>query len=486
MYNVFRFLRVPINLENQPVICDNRTMGKSGVDHSWSARLVLERLTPLSDRQVANELDVAGASPASNLPQGCDACQQRGRHSPKSVVTGESMKYLGIDIGKNNHVASMLGEDGKSIFKAFSFANTTEGGASLLEKLSSCNVSAADLEIGLEATGHYWLAVYSFLHDHAFKLHVINPIQTDGWRKGVEIRKRKTDTIDSVLIAELVRYGDFMEARLPDEAILSLKNLTRFRSYLVDSIGDLKRKVICVLDQVFPEYQHIFSDVFGMTSKEILLQFSSPSELETVSADTLAELLAKLSRQKIGPDKAQILSNAAAHSFGVTFCRDSFTFQLRMLIEQMKYIETQVKDTEAEIKRIMRELDSPIMTIPGIGKTTGAVILSEIGDVTRFEKPAQLVAFAGIDASVKQSGEFEGTNNRMSKRGSPYLRRALYQAALVAATGKNPDPVLRAFYLKKMAEGKHHSTCIGAVSRKLCYIIFAVLTENRPFERRES
>ena len=252
----------------------------------------------------------------------------------------------------------------------------------------------------------------------------------------------------------------------------------------MDSIADLKRKVICVLDQVFPEYQTIFSNVFGKTSKEILLQFSTPADLEEVSADTLAELLAALSRKKLGADAAEKLSAAASKSFGVTFCRDSFSFQLRMLIEQIKYIESQVKETEEEIETIMKKLSSPITTIPGIGKTLGAVILGEIGNVERFDNPAKLVAFAGIDATVLQSGEFEGTSNRMSKRGSPFLRRALYQAALVAATGINPDPVLRAFYQKKMSEGKHHSTSIGAVSRKLCYVIYSILKENRPFETR--
>ena len=394
------------------------------------------------------------------------------------------MYYLGIDIGKNNHVASLISDDGKAVFKGFSFTNTSSGAESLLTKLSALSISFDELEIGLEATGHYWLSMYSFLSEFESKIHVINPIQTDGWRKGVEIRKRNTDAIDSMLIAELVRYGDFIETRLPDEAIISLKNLTRFRTYLVDSIGDLKRKVICVLDQVFPEYQSIFSDVFGKTSKEILLQFSSPAELESVSVEPLSELLAKLSRQKLGAQKALELNRAAASSFGVTFCRDSFAFQLRMLIEQMKYIEIQVKDTENEIQRIMNEIASPITSIPGIGSATGAVILSEIGDINRFDHPSKLVAFAGIDASVSNSGEFESSNNRMSKRGSPYLRRALFQAALVACTGRNPNPTLNAFYLKKRAEGKHHSTCVGAVSRKLCYIIYAVLKENRPFETR--
>jgi len=214
------------------------------------------------------------------------------------------MFFLGIDIAKNTHVASMIDDSNKAVFKALSFANTTDGGESLLAKIEKHGANPENLTVGLEATGHYWLSVYSFLKAKGFKLHVINPIQTDGWRKGMEIRNRKTDAIASLLIAELVRYGDFIEARLPDEAVLSLKNLTRFRTYLVDSIGDLKRKVICVLDQVFPEYQSVFSDVFGVTSKEILLQFSSPAELENLSVDTLAELLAKFSRKQIGSDKA--------------------------------------------------------------------------------------------------------------------------------------------------------------------------------------
>jgi transposase len=394
------------------------------------------------------------------------------------------MFYLGIDIGKNKHVASMIDANGKAVFKAFSFDNTTDGGDSLLTKLYEHGARTEDVEIGLEATGHYWLAAYSFLHDSGFKIHVINPIQTDGWRKGIEIRKRKTDAIDSILIAELVRYGDFDESSLPDEDLVSLKQLTRFRSWLVDSIADLKRKVICVLDQVFPEYESVFSDIFGVTSKELLLKYTTPGELEELSVDALAELLATLSRKRHGRQTAEKLSKVASRSFGVTFCRDSFTFQLRALIEQMKYIETQVKETENEIEAIMEEIDSTITSIPGIGKVTGAVILGEIGNIERFDSPAKLVAFAGIDATVRQSGEFEGSSNKMSKRGSPYLRRALFQSALVAATGRNPDPILREFYLKKRSQGKHHGTCIGAVSRKLCYIIYTILKENRLYEIR--
>lgn len=388
------------------------------------------------------------------------------------------MLFVGIDIGKNNHVASMMDEYGKVVFKAFSFSNTTDGGNALFSKLSSYSSNPSDFEIGMEATGHYWLSVYSFLFEKGFLLHVINPIQTDGWRKGTEIRKRKNDTIDSVLIADLIRYGQFVQTRLADEDLFSLRTLTRFRTYLVESISDLKRKVVCVLDQIFPEYQSIFSDIFGKTSKEILLQFSSPIDFETISSESLAELLAQLSSQKIGAAKAEQLKAAASSSFGITFAKNSFTFQLKALIEQISFIENQVKETESEISNIMRKLDSPITTITGIGNVTGAAIISEIGDISKFDNPRKLVAFAGLDATVTQSGEFEASHNVMSKRGSPYLRKAIFQAALIASFH---DPVLSVYYQKKKAEGKHHLTCVGAVARKMCNIIYAVLKNNQPY-----
>ena len=388
------------------------------------------------------------------------------------------MLFVGIDIGKNNHVASMMDEYGKVVFKAFSFSNTTDGGNALFSKLSSYSSNSSDFEIGMEATGHYWLSIYSFLFEKGFLLHVINPIQTDGWRKGTEIRKRKNDIIDSVLIADLIRYGQFVQTRLADEDLFSPRTLTRFRTYLVESISDLKRKVVCVLDQIFPEYQSIFSDIFGKTSKEILLQFSSPVDFETISSESLAELLAQLSRQKIGAAKAEQLKAAASSSFGITFAKNSFTFQLKALIEQISFIENQVKETESEISNIMRKLDSPITTITGIGNVTGAAIISEIGDISKFDNPRKLVAFAGLDATVTQSGEFEATHNVMSKRGSPYLRKAIFQAALIASFH---DPVLSVYYHKKKAEGKHHLTCVGAVARKMCNIIYAVLKNNQPY-----
>ena len=386
------------------------------------------------------------------------------------------MFYLGIDIGKNTHVASLVDDKKKVIFKAFSFSNSIDGAESLILKIEDFK---NELEVGMEATGHYWLSLYSYLAQKNFTVRVINPIQTDGWRQGFEIRKRKTDIIDSLLIADLLRYGDFVETSLSNEDYLSLRNLSRFRSYLISSIGDLKRKTIALLDQVFPEYASSFSNIFGKTSKEILSNFSTPSDFEDINSDDLNTFLESVTRKNYASKKINELSKKASSSFGINFCLDSLSLQIKMLIEQISFIQNQVSDVENEIEVLLEKLNSPITTIPGIGSVNAATILGEIGDIKRFSNPSKLVAYAGLDASVSQSGEYESTYNHMSKRGSPYLRRALFQSALRA---EFCDPVFSNYYQKKISEGKHHLVATNAVARKLCHTIFAVLTKNEPYQ----
>lgn len=386
------------------------------------------------------------------------------------------MFYLGIDIGKNTHVASLVDDKKKVIFKAFSFSNSIDGAESLILKLEAFK---NELEVGMESTGHYWLSLYSYLVEKNFTVRVINPIQTDGWRQGIEIRKRKTDIIDSLLIADLLRYGDFVETSLSNEDYLSLRNLSRFRSYLISSIGDLKRKTIALLDQVFPEYASSFSNVFGKTSKEILSNFSTPSDFEDINSDDLNTFLESVTKKNYASKKIDELSKKASSSFGINFCLDSFSLQIKMLIEQISFIQNQVSDVENEIEVLLEKLNSPITTIPGIGSVNAATILGEIGDIKRFSNPSKLVAYAGLDASISQSGEYESTYNHMSKRGSPYLRRALFQSALRA---EFCDPVFSDYYQKKISEGKHHLVATNAVARKLCHTIFAVLTKDEPYQ----
>ena len=386
------------------------------------------------------------------------------------------MFYLGIDVGKNTHVASMMDDNAKIIFKAFSFANSLDDAENLLQKIQPYK---DNLEIGMEATGHYWLSLYSFLTDNNFVVHVVNPIQTDGWRKGTEIRKRKTDIIDSVLIADLIRYGDFLETSLSDEDTLSLRNLSRFRNYLISSISDLKRKAIAVLDQVFPEYESVFTNIFGQTSKEILKSLSLPSDYENLSAKKLEEVLSNITMKNKATQAITKLSEKANRSFGISFCKESFAFQLKLIIEQICFIEEQVHSVEEEIDSLLSAMDTYIKTVPGVGNITAATILGEIGDINRFDNPSKLVAYAGLDSSVFQCGEYDAPSGHLSKRGSPYLRKALYYAAVRA---EFCDPVFNAYYQKKRSEGKHHLVATNAVARKLCHTIYAVLKNNTPYE----
>ena len=387
------------------------------------------------------------------------------------------MLICGIDIGKFRHEACLIDESGKQLAKPLKFTNTTDGGEKLIEFLNQRNPDNQVIVVGMEATGHYHLSLYCFLFDKGYQVNVINPIQSDAIRN-LFLRKTKNDAKDSFLIAETIRIGRFSSTELADEDILSMRQLCRHRMDLVDYIADQKRKIIGVMDRVFPEYQHIFSDMFGKTSTELLNKAVTPEELLSIPTQELCELLKKHSRGRFGEAKAEQLRDAAKGSFGITIATAAFSIQLRQLLEMISLLENQLTELEEEIGEYLRRMDSYITTCPGIGDVLGAVILSEIGDISRFSEPKKLVAFVGVDPSVKQSGEFIGTQNKMSKRGSPHLRRAFFLAANVAAYR---DPVLSAYYQKKRAEGKHHYVAVGAVSRKLICIVYAVLRDNKPY-----
>ena len=317
------------------------------------------------------------------------------------------MFYLGIDIAKNSHVASLIDKDNNILFKAFSFPNSSRGALALIDKIYNAHINPSSLEIGMEATGHYWLALYSFLIEHNFTVFVINPIQTDGWRKTTQIRKHKTDSIDSLLIADFIRFGNFSPSSIASKEFLALRNFSRFRTFLVSSVSDLKRKTISVLDQIFPEYQNVFSDIFGKTSKEILLNFSAPSDFSDISSGMIENFLERVPLKKFALRKISEISSLAHDSFGISFCVDSFSFQIKLLIQQINFIEGQISDVESQIFSLINKINSPITTIPGISYITAAVILGELGDISKFSTPSKVVAFAGLDASVSQSGNYQ-------------------------------------------------------------------------------
>lgn len=388
------------------------------------------------------------------------------------------MIIIGIDIGKNKHEATLINEKGNIIGKSIKFENSTAGFNKLISSINNYNISNDKFIFSMEATGHYWLALFSKLVESDYNVQVINPIQTDACRK-FYIRETKNDSKDSFLIAQVTRFNGYSKTTLPDEVMISLKELTRFRTFLVDDISDYKRKATVVLDKIFPEYTQIFSDTFGKTSKEILTKYPLPKDILNEDLESLAKVLSTSSKGRLGYSKAEQLQNLAKESFGIKFATEALVMEIKSILSTIEHLQNQVSKLDEKIAVLLRSLGTTIETIPGIGPVLGAIIVSEIGDINRFSHASKLVAYAGIDPTVKQSGEFNATKNRMSKRGTPYLRRALWTASIVAAFN---DPNLHEYYLKKKNEGKHHGTIIGAIARKLIYRIFIVLKDNIPYQ----
>ena len=387
------------------------------------------------------------------------------------------MLIVGIDIAKCRHEATIINDKGDVLGASFSFPNSNAGALKLLDHILKQNKDGEEFVFGMEATGHYWLALYSYLVEHNFTVHVINPIQSNSLRK-LYIRKTKNDSKDSFIIAEVIRFGRYTETQLSSEVIMALKQLTRFRFYLVDQSTEFKLKAIAILDQIFPEFERLFSDTFGVSARAIMETYTTPEEILKISTEDLATFLIKASHGTLRMPKAKQIKESAAKSFGITFATDAFAFELRQIIAEISFIEEQVKLTEEQIAYYYEQIDSHLESIPGVGMILAATIESEIGDISRFPDPSKVVAFAGIDPTVSQSGEFISNKNKMSKKGSPYLRRALWMAATDAALY---DPAMKAYYDKKRAEGKHHMTAIGAVSRKLTYVIYALMRDKKDY-----
>ena len=391
------------------------------------------------------------------------------------------MFYLGIDIAKVNHVASLINEDGSILIKAIKFTNSNEGLQKLIDSISEYDQS--QIYCAMEATGTYWLSLFSALTDKGFNVSVFNPYQIKSFRGVYTNRKQKNDVIDSILIANFLNFNGTKQTSLPNDDLLALKNLTRYRSNLVSNISKAKTQVIGILDKVFPEYSDLFSDIFGEASKQILLNCPTPNEVINFNTRKLANILKKASRGYHSTDKVREVITLAKNSFGIKFTGDACSFEIKQLVNQIIFLENQAHELEVKIKEIYSKLDNHLQSIPGIGEVTAPIILAEIGDINNFSSPSKLTAFAGIDPSENQSGNKKSTDEKTSKRGSPYLRHAIYLSAMVAS---NNDPVMHDYYIKKRAEGKHHYVALTGVERKLLGIIFHVLKENRDYRPSKS
>ncbi len=385
------------------------------------------------------------------------------------------MIYVGIDIAKLNHFAAAVSSDGEILIEPFKFTNDYDGFYLLLSKLAPLDQNS--IIIGLESTAHYGDNLVRFLINKGFKVCVLNPIQTSSMRKN-NVRKTKTDKVDTFVIAKTLMMQDSLRfLTLEDLDYLELKELGRFRQKLVKQRTRLKIQLTSYMDQVFPELQYFFKSGLHQHSVYTLLKEApTPNAISSMHMTHLAHILEVASHGHFDKDKARELRVLAQKSVGVN--DSSLSIQITHTIEQIELLDSQLLHTELEMANLVTCLHSVLMTIPGIGFVNGGIILGEIGDIHRFSEPKKLLAFAGLDPSVHQSGNFQAQRTRMSKRGSKVLRYALMNAAHNVV--KN-NATFKAYYDAKRAEGRSHYNALGHCAGKLVRVIWKMLTDEVEF-----
>lgn len=385
------------------------------------------------------------------------------------------MIYIGVDIAKTNHYASIVDySTGEVIENPFLITNNKQGFDLLYSKIK--DLDKEKVLIGLESTAHYGNNFIFYFHEKQFKLGLINPIQTSTLRK-TRIRKVKNDKVDSLLICEALSLGYYNLLSNYDIELLEIKSLCRFRKELKDKTSDAKIQLDSYVDQVFPELNCFFKNNLDIkTAHELLKLYQSPQDISKLNLTKLSNLFIKSSRGKYDKNRAIELKQLASNSVGIN--NSALCIQIKMTIELIELLESQINDIEKQVSDFIKKSDNVITSIPGIGDMTAAIIISEIGDINRFNNPGQVLAFAGLDPSVKQSGTFNAYSTRMSKRGSSLLRYALILAAnnvqLNTKTFNN-------YYNSKRIQGKLHYNALGHCAGKLIRIIFYMLKNNVKF-----
>jgi len=384
------------------------------------------------------------------------------------------MKYVGIDVAKNVHYACVASQNNKILTQPFAFDNNIDGFNKLVGAFKKFPKN--DVIIGLESTGVYGENLIAFLSEQGYKIALINPIETSAVRRK-RIRNAKTDKIDSKNICKYLFQEEYRLLEQKELATIELRGVCRFRQTLKKSNTKLKAQLVSYLDVVFPEYHTLFSTVHGKGSYAVLSEFATPASIIKVNVTRLESLLSSASRGKLGRAKADALKSLAKRSIGSKTTDKGL--QISLTIAQIRLIEAQIDETEERIAQLWNESDSVLKTVPGIGSINGSMILSEIGDISRFRKPDQLIAFAGLDPATKQSGNFRAGSTRMSKRGSPFLRYALVNAAWNVSMN---NATFGEYYNLKLAQKGRHYKALGHVAGKLVRVIFKMMKDDVAFD----
>ena len=385
---------------------------------------------------------------------------------------GDFMLYIGIDIAKRKHACFITNEYGEALTEVFMIQNSKEGFLELKRqiKLYQPEPSSSNTKVGLEATGHYGDNVVAFLRKIGLEPLILNPLKVKLYLKGQSLRKTKTDKADARAIARMVMAEKITPHSPSSYHSEELKSLTRHRHRIVKNRSRHKVLYDRLISIVFPELESFTADTLGVTVLKLLLEFPSPEAIADCHLTRLTNLVKTFSHGRFDKDWAVGIRELAKNSIGTS--SPAKELELKYTIRQITSLTNEIDLIEKEIKSLVISSGTTLLTIPGIGYTLAAVILAEIGDITRFETPAKLQAFAGLEPTQYESGQFVGKRNVMVKRGSPYLRWALLTAARII--GRH-DKTFGEYLDRKIAEGKHYNNAMGHVAKKLIRIIFRMM-----------
>ena len=388
------------------------------------------------------------------------------------------MIYVGIDVAKHKHDCFITNSDGEVLQNVFTIQNSKPGFQKLYDTIVALepNPTLQNIRIGLEATGHYSNNLIEFLFSQKLNPVVLNPLSTNLFRKGQSLRKTKTDKSDARFITMMLITEDIKPYSPVSYHIQELKSLTRHRFRLVQERARFKISYGRILDMVFPELHTV---VWAPTQKSMLhtlLALPNTMAIGQCHLTRLTNLLREHSHGRYSRTKAVEIRLLAQNSIGTN--SPALAFELQQVIRAILFLQEEITLLDAQIREAVLALDSPIMSIPGISYTLAAIILAEIGDVEKFDSPAKLLAFAGLEPSMYQSGNFTASHCNMVKRGSKYLRWALLQAARLVCMR---DMTFKAYRDKKVNEGKHFYVALSHTAKKLVRVIFHMLANGQRF-----
>ena len=387
------------------------------------------------------------------------------------------MIYVGIDVAKDKHDCFITNSDGEVLFKAFTITNNLDGFNELHQKIASVMDEVTKVKVGLEATGHYSYNLLGYLIDKGLPTYVINPLHTNLYRKSLSLRQTKTDKVDARTIASMlmsdVNLKSYSHISYHNE---ELKSLTRYRFDKVKERAKLKSSVSRLVCILFPELEKLVPTLHMASVYAMLSEFPGAKQVADAHLTRLTNLLSESSKGRYGKETAIAFRNAARTSIGSNMPAKSL--ELKHTIKLIRELTSDIDEIEHEIKLIMDEISSPILSIPGINYRMGAMIIAEIGDFNRFDSPDKILAYAGLSPSTYQSGQLDGAYSHMEKRGSRYLRYALYNAAKYVC---HWDPTFAEYLAKKRAEGKHYNVAISHAVKKLVRVIYHLEKTNQQY-----